>query len=96
MANLLIGLFVFIVTIVVITKFQVSLSLRKNKWYGLLIPILCFVFGILTGPAQLMSRTSITQALIVTIISLIPFFFNLIIYFICRSRLKEKQNINSC
>ncbi len=96
MANLLIGLFVFIVTIVVITKFQVSLSLRKNKWYGLLIPILCFVFGILTGPAQLMSGTSITQALIVTIISLIPFFFNLIIYFICRSRLKEKQNINSC
>ena len=95
MANLLIGLFVFIVTIVVITKFQVSLSLRKNKWYGLLIPILCFVFGILTGPAQLMSGTSIIQALIVTIISLIPFFFNLIIYFICRSRLKEKQNINS-
>lgn len=96
MANLLIGLFVFIVTIVVITRFQVSLSLRKNKWYGLLIPILCFVFGILTGPAQLMSGTSIAQALIVTIISLIPFFFNLIVYFICRSRLKEKQNINSC
>ena len=95
MANLLIGLFIFIVTIAVITTFQVSLSLRKNKWYGLLIPILCFVFGILTGPAQLMSGTSITQALIVTIISLIPFFFNLIVYFICRSRLKEKENINS-
>ncbi|WP_432403631.1 hypothetical protein [Wukongibacter sp. M2B1] len=95
MADVPIRLFIFIVIIGLSTTLQIFLSLRKNKWYGLFIPILCFLFGILTGPAQLIFGTSIAQALLVTIISLIPFFFNLIIYFACRSKLKEKQKMNS-
>ncbi len=90
-----IRLFILIVIIGLLTALQIFLSLRENKWYGLFIPILCFSLGILTGPAQLIYGTSIAQVLTVTIISLVPFFFNLIIYLACRSKLKEKQKINS-
>lgn len=95
MTGVPIRLLIFIVIIGLLTALQIFLSLRKNKWYGLFIPILWFLLGILTGPAQLMFGTSIAQVLIVIIISLVPFFFNLIIYFACRSKLKEKQKTNN-
>lgn len=49
-----------------------------------------FIFGILSGPVQLLAGSGIVLIMITTLLSLIPFSINLIIYFACRSKLKER------
>lgn len=66
MNNMPMNLLMVLILLVGFAWLQVFLSLRKNRWYGLIIPM----FSLL--------------------LSLILFIISLIIYFACRSKLKEK------
>ncbi|HKL11379.1 MAG TPA: hypothetical protein VJ990_08025 [Clostridia bacterium] len=70
---------------------QVFLSLRKNRWLGLILPmiyafaVLALVFG---NP---LANSGIILILTIVVYILIPVGINLLIYFACRRRVKEKS-----
>jgi len=65
---------------------QIFLSLQKNKWLGLIIPILNALVSILFVINALSFLDAIKGFLLTSIFTGI----NLIIYFICRNYLKNK------
>lgn len=76
-------LLIFLVLQVVL---QVFLSMQKNKWFGLIIPILYLLFAAFVSTGEI--------ALIITafILFLIPAIINFVIYLACRAKVKEKNN----
>jgi hypothetical protein len=62
---------------------QVFLSMQKNKWLGLILPIIN-VLLIFLAPLLGFIFTAIVLALMLVSI-------NLSVYFICRNKLKEKS-----
>ena len=71
---------------------QVFLSLRKNKWLGLIIPILCLLFALFASFGSMMYAGSILPIIITFIMMLIPAIINFAIYLACREKVKEKDN----
>lgn len=72
---------------------QVFLSRRKNKWLGLIFPLLCVTFSVVTILLSV-SPSWFPTALIMNI----PTIIFLVIYFACREQFKksnelEKMNI---
>ncbi|HCL02133.1 MAG TPA: hypothetical protein DHW61_06890 [Lachnoclostridium phytofermentans] len=72
---------------------QVFLSKRKNKWLGLIFPLFCIFFSVVT---ILLSISS--SWLLIALIMNIPTIIFLVIYFACRGQFNrnnelEKMNI---
>ena len=69
---------------------QIFLSTRKNKWFGLILPIISFLFALLIVPLNMMVPASgmdmsfIFTMLLAFLIYNIPTILNLVIYIICR------------
>ncbi|MTI70528.1 MAG: hypothetical protein FH751_09790 [Firmicutes bacterium] len=77
---------------VAIILLQIFLCKRKNKWLGLIIPIISFVFSILwiLGIPYYLSMSALTlKIIIVFIIANIPTAIFLTIYFIVRNNTKK-------
>ncbi|MHC1721674.1 MAG: hypothetical protein AB9836_00570 [Aminipila sp.] len=98
-----ISIVVLLVILVGAVFLQIFLSRRKNKWLGLVLPMICLVYSLLmvlgiatyagmsTGEIFTLFATSFLLANIPTVILLV-------IYFACREKFKpdkemEKMNI---
>ena len=80
---------IFIAIILLFLVLQGFLSTRKNKLYGLIIPIILFITSTLTVLFMADTGSSIfLQALYVYS----PVIINLAIYFICRAIYKSNNN----
>ncbi|ABX41980.1 hypothetical protein Cphy_1606 [Lachnoclostridium phytofermentans ISDg] len=84
---------------------QVFLSKRKNKWLGLILPLLCMSFsavaflnGIIFNQVRAMSTNAtvldtILQWLLPLFIMNIPTIVSLAIYFACREQFKKNNEL---
>lgn len=78
---------------------QFYLSKREGKWPGLFLPIIFFLFSLLTplnfvAPSTGVDATVVLQMLLAWLISNIPTALMLIIYFSCREKLKRKKQVD--
>lgn len=92
---------IFLIVIVIGFIFlQIYLSRQKNKWLGLIMPIICFIFAIVGGIGNVFFQDSMTilgvLAMIIPIIFilLIPFYISMLIYYSCRKKLNSQSEIN--
>ena len=87
---------ILIIILVAIILLQIYLSKRENKWLGLILPIISFLFALLVVPLNMMVPatgidTSYISTLIVAFILYnIPTIVFMIIYVVCCKR-KGKQ-----
>lgn len=84
------------ILLVVIISLQIFLSTRENKWFGFILPILCFLFAVFVVPLNTLApATGIDMSYIFTLIVAfvlynIPTMIFMAIYYVCR-RIKEKK-----
>ena len=84
-----------IIFLALIILLQIFLSTRKNKWWGLILPILTFLFALIIVPLNMMAPpTGIDSSFILNmavtfLIFNIPTILFYIIYLVCRKN-KEK------
>jgi|LGVF01.1.fsa_nt_gb energy-coupling factor transporter transmembrane protein EcfT len=76
-----------VIAIAIIVALQVFLSKQKNKWLGLIIPIINTLVAIL----YVLNTMTISAAIMVFLLMMIPTAINLGIYFACRKEFKEKN-----
>lgn len=82
---------------------QIFLSKRENKWPGLVLPLIAFLFGLLyplimVAPSEGVTVGFIFQMILVWLLGNIPTIVLLAIYWSCRSKQRcnkqlEKMNI---
>ena len=79
---------------------QVFLSLRKNRWLGLILPTVYAFVALALVLGNPLANSGIALILTIVVYILIPVGINLLIYLACRSRVKaanksemEKMNI---
>jgi branched-subunit amino acid transport protein len=65
--------------LVALCVLQIFLSKRKNKWVGLILPLIAFIFSILL--------INISTNFIGLVIANIPTIIFLIIYFVCQKEM---------
>lgn len=70
---------------------QAFLSLRKNKWLGLIIPILCLLFALFASFGQMVFTGHILPIIMTFIMMSIPAIINFAIYLACREKVKDKN-----
>ena len=81
---------IFVAILAVIVLLQVYLSKKENKWFGLILPIICFLFALIIVPLNMIAPTSgvdmdyIVKHIIVFGIFNIPTIIFMIIYLVCR------------
>lgn len=85
------NVFFFVFIIGGLTVLQVFLSLRRNKWYGLLLPGLYALLAAFASFGQMMYTGSIAPVLVTFLMLLIPAALNFVIYLACRARAGEKR-----
>ena len=75
---------------------QLFLSKKSSKWFGLILPIITFVFSLLRV-LGIMDTGSLWQNIILAVSTLlllnIPTIVLLAIYFACREKLKKKAQL---
>ncbi|GKU24934.1 hypothetical protein [Clostridium folliculivorans] len=90
----LIFFFMFCITLIL----QVFLSKRKNKWLGLILPIISFMISLLVPLNTITDgRTTtevIAQFLVSLILANIPTIIFVLIYIICRDKYKKKKEMD--
>jgi len=79
---------------------QIYLSKQKSKWFGLILPVILFLFALLGGVGNVLIQDNATLLEIlsiiipITLLLLIPFFASMLIYYICRKKLTSQSEIN--
>jgi hypothetical protein len=84
-------LIVMLVVIVLLIAIQIFLSMQKNKWLGLVIPFMCFFLATFLSFGATIYTGEIIPIIIYFIIYSIPAIINLLIYFACKAKVKEKD-----
>lgn len=77
---------------------QIFLSNRKNKWAGLILPLLCFLFTVLIVPLNLTApatgiHTNYINLVIVFVLLNMPTIIFMTIYCVCRKHKAKKASI---
>ena len=81
---------IFVAILAAIVLLQVYLSKKKNKWFGLILPIISFLFDFLIVPLNMIAPTTgvdmeyIVKHSIAFGIFNIPTIIFMIIYLVCR------------
>lgn len=84
------GVIILLIFAPITIGLQVLLSTRKNMWYGLCMPILFALIGIIIYPTKICIWKFVFQDYIALILCLIPSIVTLLVYFICRNAKKMK------
>lgn len=84
------ALFVLIFGALIMIALQVFLSLRKSKWPGWVLPVICFICAFIT----VFSATTWEAAAASLFLSNLPTLLMLTIYFACREKKTKKQQID--
>lgn len=90
MSNVRVRLLIVCLFIVAVVLLQIYLSKMKNKWAGLVLPTISFLFALLyplnlLAPAGGVDGWFITQMFIVWVLANIPTILLAVIYAKCRS-----------
>lgn len=103
MRNVLFIFVLFLLVVALVVWLQIFLSKMKNKWFGLILPILSFIYSLFMllsiATFEAMGKAQILMSLISTfLVSNIPTIVLLAIYFGIREKMKirseiEKMNI---
>lgn len=80
--------FVALMIIISLLALQILLSRAKNKWLGIIIPVLNLIIAILFS----LNQATWGDAMVYFLIMIIPLVVNIGIYLNCRSKLKGKNN----
>ena len=81
---------VLIAVLAAVICLQIFLSTRKNKWFGLILPIISFLFAVLIVPLNMMAPAGgvdmsfIFTMLLAFVIYNIPTILFFTIYIVCR------------
>lgn len=87
----LIVLPVLILVIVLLTALQIFLSLQKNKWLGLVLPVIYVGIALFLSLGAMIYTGDIVPILLALMLYLIPAILNFAIYLACRAKVKDKQ-----
>ncbi|SCZ79804.1 hypothetical protein [Acidaminobacter hydrogenoformans] len=82
---------VLILIIVLLTALQIFLSLQKNQWLGLVLPIIYVGLALLLSFGAMIYTGDIVPILLALLLYLIPAAINIAIYLACRAKVKDKQ-----
>lgn len=80
-----------------IVLLQIFLSSRENKWFGLIMPIISFLFALLVVPLNTMvPATGVDVGYILNLVVAfavynIPTAVFMVIYIVCRKRKNKKE-----
>lgn len=90
---------VFLLFIAGVVVLQVFLSKRENKWPGLVLPIIAFLFSLLYPlnmivPAEGVNAGFIFQMILVWLLGNIPTIVLLTIYFACRGKQRRNKQLD--
>ena len=88
----IISIFIFILILLIFLALQVFLSMQKNKWFGLILPILYLLFAAFASFGMMMYTGEIAPIIMAFILFSIPVIINFVIYLVCRAKVKEKNN----
>lgn len=70
---------------------QIYLSKQKNKWFGLFIPALYLLIAAFASFGLTIYRGDIAPIIIGFTLFSIPALINLLIYLVCRTKIREKN-----
>jgi len=87
----LIVLPVLILIIVLLTALQIFLSLQKNKWLGLILPVIYVGLALFLSLGAMIYTGDIFPIILALLLYLIPAVINFAIYLACRAKVKDKQ-----
>jgi|SRR6056297_1706159 len=85
------NIFVFVFILGGLAVLQVFLSLRKNKWLGLILPLLNLLFAFYASFGQMMYTGDILQVILAFLMMSVPAAINYVIYKACREKVREKD-----
>lgn len=90
---------VFLLFIAGVIVLQVFLSKKENKWPGLVLPIIAFLFGLLyplnmIAPSEGVNASFIFQMILVWLLGNIPTIVLLAIYFACRGKQRRNKQLD--
>ena len=85
-------LLVILILITVFLWLQIFLSMQKNKWLGLILPILNLLIAAFASFGNMMYTGQIAPVIMVFALFSIPAVINFAIYIACRAKIKEKNN----
>lgn len=93
------ALTLFLILLVGVILLQIFLSKRESKWPGLVLPILCFLYGLLyplnmMAPSDGISAGFVVQLIAVWLLGNIPTIVLLIIYFACREKFRRSKQMD--
>lgn len=83
---------ILLIILLIFLALQVFLSLQKNKWLGLILPILYELFALIVSFGNMMYTGQIAPIIMVFMLFSIPAIINFVIYLACRARVKAKNN----
>lgn len=82
---------VLILVMVLLTALQIFLSLQKNKWLGLVLPVIYIGIALFLAFGAMIYTGDILPILMAFLIYLIPAIINIAIYLACRAKVKDRQ-----
>ncbi|MFA9422505.1 MAG: hypothetical protein ACERLG_02945 [Sedimentibacter sp.] len=87
---------IFLLVIIIVVVLQIILSMRKNKWLGLVLPLINILFAAFASFGSMVYTGEIAPIIMVFAMLSIPAIINFVIYLACREKVKEnnKQEIN--
>lgn len=96
MTMLTISILFFITLLLIPIGLQIFLSTRKNKWLGLILPMILFIFSSMAmiGFLSYAGVTNNSLFFPYFILLNLPMIISLVIYFVCRKRLSKNEQLN--
>lgn len=99
MQRILLALIIFLALVIGFIWLQVFLSKKDNKWLGLILPIITFLFGLLyplnmVAPSDGVTVGFVMQMLLVWLLGNIPTIVLLLIYFSCRQKKHRNKQLD--
>ena len=89
----------FLILLAGVILLQIFLSKRESRWPGLVLPILCFLYGLLyplnrVAPSDGISAGFVLQMIFVWLLGNIPTIVLLVIYFVCREKFRRRKQVD--
>ena len=99
MQRTLFALIIFLAVVIGVIWLQIFLSKKDNKWLGLILPIVAFLFGLLyplnmVAPSDGVTVGFIMQMLLVWLLGNIPTIVLLLIYISCRQKKNRNKQLD--
>lgn len=86
------NIIILLAFILLLLALQIFLSMQKNKWLGLVLPVLNLLFAAFASFGNMMYTGEIAPIIMVFLMLSIPAVINYAIYLACRAKVKEKNN----